>query len=288
MGSRGFFENILIIERINMEATCDLSWLFRGDFQRAFNLIDTSPACKSELIKFSNGNVWNCTEKITLSLLRKNEMPIYREIIGKCQADMDISKQLNIAPEDWIQHRIIDYEEHSDFLKYSVCAKVNGKIAGLVTAAPKASYPEKSFERARAREFWKKIDFIHKITSESLPFIFDMSNDNISNKKYVNPKEVLYASNLSILPEFRTARLTIYINAIVSALGYLNDMKFCYACSLDTRFPYWKKFNPWMVKTTYYGDLVVDGKRVFPRPHPNQVHTLLVLPLKSNLINPKL
>mmetsp|Transcript_13884 Transcript_13884/g.13872 ORF Transcript_13884/g.13872 Transcript_13884/m.13872 type:complete len:167 (+) Transcript_13884:154-654(+) len=166
-------------------------------------------------------------------------MPIYREIIGYCQADMDVSKQLNITSDDWIQHRIIDYEEHSDFLKYSVCAKVNRKIAGLVTAAPKASYPEKSFEKPGSREFWKKLDFINKITSENLPFTFEMSNDsNISNKKYVDPREVIYASNLSILPEFRTARLTVYINAIVSALGYLNNMKFCYACSLDTRYPY--------------------------------------------------
>jgi len=247
---------------------CILDWLFASEKQgpSSIKLIDTVPAFKSELAKFSEGAVWQWGD-ISFHLFRKEEVPKYRELIAECFAHHStFKKYIDFSYEEYIDHELPEYEEQSDFLKFSVAAKVNGELAGVQYSSSWGSrIHDPIYTKPNSESVWKKFENFDKLLYGSIPFNFS-SPDEKGRQPFgtLNPNSLLYWSNTGVLPKFKGKNLSYDLKYLCASLGYLHGLKYAMSISFDVRSSFIDKIGGVSFKPTYYKSFAVDGVLQYP------------------------
>ncbi|CAG9329845.1 unnamed protein product [Blepharisma stoltei] len=247
---------------------CDLSWLFKADkLSPSFiKAVDSMPEYKLELENFSRGFVWKRGD-IEFQIFDKNQLQGYREIIAQCFAyHSAFKKYVDFSYEEWRDYVLPELAEQTDFLKFSVAARVKGELAGVLYSMSWASRPQfPVYLKPNSKEVWEKLKNFAQLINKSIPFNFgEPDRSGKLSQGTLDRSSVLYLADVGVLPEFNGKNLSYDLMFLSASLGYLYELRYAMAVSFDVRSSFIQKLGGVSFKPIYFKDCEVEGIKQYP------------------------
>jgi hypothetical protein len=159
-----------------MDNSCTLDWLFGpSPGPSTIRLIDSDAEYRRHLAEFAAGSQFQRGDQ-TWRVFNAADIASYRRLIADCfTSEGSFCQQVGITVCDVEDYLLPEYEEQTDFMKYSVEVRVGGVLAGAILSFSRMSKPTSPvYLRADSPSVWAKFGFLGEALGQVNPFYYSV------------------------------------------------------------------------------------------------------------------